>query len=161
MNLRDLTSDQQAILAQVESGDFTLDDVSDHLELLESERNKKIENYLYVINRLNSEVATVKSEIDRLYAIEYAKAKALVNIKSWLLMSMKDGEKHEFDLFKVSRVKGREVLQLNSANDVPAKYKTSKYIETLDKRAMLTDLKAGAEIKGAEITTGNPSLRIK
>ena len=30
MNLRELTHDQQAILAQVESGDFTLSDVSDH-----------------------------------------------------------------------------------------------------------------------------------
>ena len=41
MNLRQLTHDQEAILAQVEMGDFTLDDVSDHLELLESERNDK------------------------------------------------------------------------------------------------------------------------
>ena len=161
MNLRELTSDQQAILAQVEDGDFTLDDVSDHLELLEGERNKKIENCLHVINRLDSEAQALKTEIARLDNIAASKISALANVKAWLLMSMQDGEKHEFDLFKVSRVKGREVLQLNSTNDVPAKYKTSKYIETLDKRTMLTDLKAGAEIKGAEITTGNPSLRIK
>jgi hypothetical protein len=161
MNLRDLTSDQEAILAQVESGDFTLEDVSDHLELLESERNQKIENYLHVINRLTSEEVTVTAEIDRLQTIRQQKEKALANIKSWLLMSMKDGEKHEFDLFKVSRVKGREVLQLNSTNDMPPKYKTIKQTETIDKRLLLADLKAGAEIKGAEITTGNPSLRIK
>lgn len=76
-------------------------------------------------------------------------------------MSMKDGEKHEFDLFKVSRVKGREVLQVNSTNDIPEKYVTIKMTNTLDKRQMLTDLKAGAEINGAEISTGKPSLRIK
>lgn len=161
MNLRDLTHDQEAILAQVESGDFTLDDVSDHLELLESERNQKIENYLHVINRLTSEEVTVTSEIDRLQAIRQTKEKALSNIKEWLLISMKDGEKHEFDLFEVSRVKGREILQLNSTNNVPSKYRTTKQIETLDKRAMLKDLKAGAEIKGAEIVSGKPSLRIK
>jgi hypothetical protein len=161
VNLRDLTSDQQAILAQVESGDFTLDDVSDHLELLEDERNKKIENYLHVINRLNSEVATVKSEIDRLYAIEYAKSKALVNIKSWLLMSMQDGEKHEFDLFKVSRVKGREVASIVDGDKIPTKYSSQKITCSVDKRQVLADLKAGVKIDGAEITTGNPSLRIK
>ncbi len=161
MNLRQLTHDQEAILAQVESGDFTLDDVSDHLDMLDSERKQKIENYLHVINRLTSEGETISNEIKRLKEIETSKAKALVNIKAWLLMSMKDGEKHDFDLFKVSRVKGREVLQLNSTNDISTKYKTVKQIETIDKRLLLTDLKAGAEIKGAEIATGNASLRIR
>ena len=161
MNLRQLTSDQEAILSQVESGDFSLDDVSDHLELLESERNDKIENYLHVINRLTSEEVTVTAEIDRLQTIRTQKEKALSNIKSWLLMSMKDGEKHEFDLFKVSRVKGREVLQVNSTNDIPKEYKSVKITGTIDKRTMLSDLKAGKKIKGAEIATGKPILRIK
>ena len=160
-SLRDLTSDQEAILSQVENGDFTLDDVSDHLDMLDSERKQKIENYLHVISRLHNEEVTVTAEIDRLQDIRKSKEKALSNIKDWLLMSMKDGEKHDFDLFKVSRVKGREVLQLNSTNNISTKYKTVKQIETIDKRLLLADLKAGAEIKGAEITTGNASLRIK
>ena len=160
-SLRDLTADQEAILSQVENGDFTLEQVSDHLDMLDSERKQKIENYLHVINRLTSEEVTVTAEIDRLQTIRQQKEKALSNIKAWLLMSMKDGEKHEFDLFKVSRVKGRELLQLNSADNISTKYKTVKQIETIDKRLLLADLKAGVEIKGAEITTGNASLRIK
>ena len=162
MNLRELTHDQEAILAQVENGDFTLDDVGDHLDMLEEDRNKKIENYLHVINRLVSEEVTVTAEIDRLQTIRQQKEKAVSNMKGWLLMSMKDGEKHDFDLFKVSRVKGREVLQLNDGDKIPAKYKECKpeswYV---DKRAVLKDLKAGVKIEGAEISTGNPSLRIK
>lgn len=161
MNLRELTHDQDAILAQVENGDFTLDDVSDHLDMLREDREQKIENYLHVINRLENEALTVNTEILRLEAIRGAKTKALENIKAWLLVSMKDGERYEFNLFKVSRVRGREALQVNSTNDIPEKYRTVKQVETLDKRGMLTDLKAGAEIKGAEIVTGNPSLRIK
>ena len=162
MNLRDLTSDQQAILAQVESGDFTLDDVSDHLELLESERNKKIENYLHVINRLESQMMTTDTEIKRLVSIASVKAKALSNIKSWLLMSMQDGEKHEFDLFKVSRVKGREVVSIIDDKKVPIKYSVHKPESwSVDKREVLKALKAGVKVEGAEITTGNPSLRIK
>lgn len=161
MNLRELTHDQDAILAQVENGDFTLDDVSDHLDMLREDREQKIENYLHVINRLTSEEVTITKEIDRLQDIRMAKEKALKNIKEWLLISLKDGEKYEFDLFKVSRVKGREVLQVNSTNDIPEKYITIKMTNTIDKREMLKDLKSGAEIKGAEITQGKPSLRIK
>ena len=161
MDLRKLTHDQEAILAQVEKGDFTLDDVSDHLELLESERNDKIENYLHVINRLESEETTVKAEIERLQAISKTKASALTNIKGWLLMSMKDGEKHEFDLFKVSRVKGREVATITNDKAIGMDYTTFKEVRSVDKRAILADLKAGKEVAGAEITIGNPSLRIK
>jgi len=161
MNLRELTSDQEAILAQVEDGEFSLDEVSDHLDMLEEDRNKKIENYLHVINRLQTDVVAVTAELDRLYEIERSKAKALARVKEWLLMSMRDGEKHEFDLFKVSRVKGREVLQVNDTSNVPEQYVNIKMVNTLDKRSMLADLKAGKEIKGAEISVGNPSLRIK
>ena len=161
MNLRELTEDQDAILAQVENGDFTIDDVSDHLDMIREDREQKIENYLHVINRLTSEEITVTKEIDRLKDIRLAKEKALKNIKEWLLISLKDGEKYEFNLFKVSRVKGREVLQVNSTNDIPEKYITIKMTNTIDKRGMLTDLKNGAEIKGAELSTGKSSLRIK
>jgi hypothetical protein len=159
--LRELTSDQQAILAQVESGDFTLGDVSDHLELLESERNKKIENYLHVINNLETKLKSKTDEIKRIEAMRDADANALANIKSWLLMSMKDGEKHEFDLFKVSRVKGREVVSIIDDDKIPTKYSNQKITYSVDKRQILADLKAGVKIDGAEITTGNPSLRIK
>lgn len=161
MNLRDLTHDQQTILAQVENGDFTLDDVSDHLELLDSERKQKIENYLHVINRLQGQLVNITNEIHRLRSIEHNKETSLKNIEAWLLMSMKDGEKHEFDLFKVSRVKGREVVRIEDDSLIPEDYTTFKQVRSVDKRAILTDLKGGAEVYGAELTTGKPSLRIK
>jgi len=162
MNLRELTSDQESILAQVESGDFTLDEVSDHLDMLAEDRNKKIESYLYVINNIESDLKTVQTEMERLAVIAESKAKGLVNVKSWLLMSMKDGEKHNFDLFKVSRVKGREVVSITNEGDLPIGCFTHKPQSWhVDKREILKRLKGGEEVEGAEITTGNPSLRIK
>ena len=161
MNLRELTADQEAILARVENEEFTLEEVSDHLDMLKECRAEKIENYLHVINRLQSEEDVVKVEIERLQAMRAVKQKALENVKAWLLMSMADGEKHEFDLFKVSRVKGREVLQVNSTNNIPQKYQTVKTTQTIDKRGLLASLKAGEEIPGVEIATGKASLRIK
>lgn len=162
MNLRQLTDDQNAILAQVESGDFTLDDVSDHLDMLKEDRSAKIESYLHVINRLTTEHNAVYNEIERLEDIADRKTKALTNIKDWLMMSMEDGEKHEFDLFKVSRLKGREVLQLNDADKVPVKYKECKPEQwNIDKRELLKALKSGVKVEGAEIARGNSSLRIK
>jgi hypothetical protein len=162
MNLRELTDDQAAILAQVESGDFTLDDVSDHLDMLAEDRNNKIESYLHVINRLESEALTVNAEMLRLAGIKATKAKALENIKGWLLMSMQDGEKHEFDLFKVSRVKGRQVVNVIDDKKIPMKFQECKPESWhVNKRELLAEMKKGLKVEGAELLTGNPSLRIK
>lgn len=162
MNLRELTNDQDAILAQVESGDFSIEDVSDHLDLLDGERKQKIENLLHVINRLSTDVVAVTSELDRLHDIEQSKAKALKRTKDWLLLSMKDGEKHEFDLFKVTRVKGREVLSVTDDKQIPMNFMVNKPESwSVDKRSLLAAIKAGTKVAGAEISLGNPSLRIK
>lgn len=162
MNLRQLTHDQEAILTQVEDGDFTLEQVSDHLDMLDSERKQKIENYLHVINRLQNEEVTVAAEIDRLQDIRRSKEKALANIKNWLLMSMKDGEKHDFDLFKVSRVKGRQGVTVIDDKKLPMQFMTHKPESWQpDKRAILAKMKEGEEIAGAELTISKSSLRIK
>lgn len=160
MNLRDLTEDQNAILAQVESGEFSLDDVSDHLDMLDTDRKAKIESYLHVINRLQTDVITVTAELDRLNEIERSKAKALARMKDWLLISMKDGEKHEFDLFKVSRVKGRQTCTVVNQGLLPAKFVTTKETISVDKKSLLAELKLNP-VKGAELVTGKSSLRIK
>lgn len=160
MNLRELTQDQENILAQVESGDFSLDDVSDHLDMLDSERNKKIESYLHVINRLETQLKTKTDEIKRIEILRDANFNALSRVKEWLLMSMKDGEKHEFDLFKVSRVKGREGCSVLNQSLIPAKFINTKEIVSVDKRELLKQLKLNP-VNGAELITGKSSLRIK
>jgi hypothetical protein len=163
MNLRELTEDQEAILKQVEDGDFSIDDVSDHLDMLEEDRNKKIESYLHVINNLQSKVSVKTDEIKRIEALRDVETTALERIKDWLLLSMKDGEKHDFDLFKVSRVKGRDVVSMLNEHKIPRKYFTDEVIidPKPDKKEILKALKAGVEMDGAEIKQSKSSLRIK
>ena len=161
MNLRELTDEQNAILSQVEDGDFSLDDVSDHLNMLKSERDDKIHNYLHVINSLENDLAPLVIEIERLTKIKKVKYKALENIREWLCMSMRDGETHEFDLFSVKRVKGREVVNVTDFNQIPSKFINVVSSSSADKSWMLRELKDDVEIPGAEIKIGNPSLRIK
>ncbi|MCP3700961.1 MAG: hypothetical protein GY920_21075 [Aliivibrio sp.] len=161
MNLRELTEDQTAILKMVENSELSEEDVKDHLEYLTEDRNKKIENYLYVLSGLELKAAAKHAEIKRIKELADLDERSIDRLKSWLLECMNDGEKHEFDLFKVTKVKGRQVVSVISAVDIPEKYRTIKQTETLDKRGILADLKNGAEIKGAELSTGKSSLRIK
>jgi small-conductance mechanosensitive channel len=161
MNLRELTQDQQGILDLVENGDLTLDDVKDHLDQLTQDRSKKIENCLHVINRLDSSAAAIAVEIERLTAMQKAATNNAKKARDWLLMNLEDGEKHEFDLFKVSRVKGRQVVNVTDESKLFSMYIKTKEVTSVDKKLLLADLKQGVEVDGAEIAIGNPSLRIK
>ena len=159
MNLRELTQEQQGILELVENTDLTMQDVDDHLSGISEARDKKIESCAFVINRLESDSGIIKAEIDRLKELSGSKQAAVVRAKEWLVMNMDGGEKHEFDLFKVSRVKGRQVAIVTDEEKL-AEFTNEKIVKSIDKRALLEALKAG-NVDGAEIGIGKPSLRIK
>lgn len=162
MSLRQLTNDQLSIKQMVEHGELTADDVKDHMELLGLERKDKIESILYVINDLQSTASAQKAEVERITAMQKKTESSIEQLKNYLMLNMEDGEKHDFDLFKVSRVKGRQVVNILDESKIPKSHLSHKP-ETWspDKRLILADLKNGVKIDGAEIAVGNPSLRIK
>ena len=161
MNLRELTQEQAAILALVESGELTEDQVIDHIDMLDDDIKTKIENTLFVINRLESIEKSASDEIDRISQIKKSAHTKKQNLKDWLNINMTDGQSFEFDLFKVSKVKGREIASITDESKLPARFIKVKESISVDKTQLLKDLKAGINVDGAEISTAKSSLRIK
>ena len=161
MNLRELTQEQSAILALVESGELTEEQVRDHLDMLDDDIKTKIENTLFVINRLESIEKSASDEIDRISQIKKSAQTKKQNLKDWLNLNMADGQSFEFDLFKVSKVKGREIASVTDESKLPARFIKVKESVSVDKTQLLKDLKAGINVDGAEISTAKSSLRIK
>ncbi|QDP50448.1 MAG: hypothetical protein Unbinned6284contig1001_4 [Prokaryotic dsDNA virus sp.] len=161
MNLRELTQEQAAILALVENGELTEDQVRDHLDMLDDDIKTKIENTLFVINRLESIEKSASDEIERISQIKKSAQTKKQNLKDWLNLNMTDGQSFEFDLFKVSKVKGREIASVTDESKLPARFIKVKESISVDKTQLLKDLKAGINVDGAEISIGKSSLRIK
>lgn len=161
MNLRELTQEQAAILALVENGELTEDQVRDHIDMLDDDIKTKIENTLFVINRLESIEKSASDEIDRISQIKRSAQTKKQNLKDWLNLNMTDGQSFEFDLFKVSKVKGREIASVTDESKLPARFIKVKESISVDKTQLLKDLKAGINVDGAEISTAKSSLRIK
>ena len=161
MNLRELTQEQAAILALVENGELTEEQVRDHLDMLDDDIKTKIENTLFVINRLESIEKSASDEIDRISQIKKSAQTKKQNLKDWLNLNMTDGQSFEFDLFKVSKVKGREIASVTDESKLPARFIKVKESVSVDKAQLLKDLKAGINVDGAEISTAKSSLRIK
>ena len=159
MNLRELTIEQQQILDAVENGDFTPEQVADHLDGITQAREEKIEGCLHVLNQIEAKEELLANEYSRLGLLAGPLAKQAARIREWLASNMEDGEKHEFPLFKISKVKGRQIVQVNDRAKL-GDYITEEIVEKLDKCTLLADLKNG-EVEGAELATGKSSLRIK
>ena len=158
MNLRELTIEQQQILDAVENGDFTPEQVADHLDGITQAREEKIEGCLHVLNQCERKLTEVVDEVVRLQNIEASIRSNIDRIKGWLLSNMEDGEKHEYPLFKISKVRGRQTA-LVTEWELLDDYITEEITEKLDRRALLSALKNGA-VDGAEIIISKSSLRI-
>lgn len=161
MNLRELTQEQAEILALVENGELTEEQVKDHLDMLEDDIKTKVENTLFVINRLDAIEKSASDEIERISQIKKSAQTKKQNLKDWLNLNMVDGQSFEFDLFKISKVKGREVANVTDESKLPARFIKVKESISVDKTQLLKDLKAGINVDGAEISIGKSSLRIK
>ena len=159
MNLRDLTHEQNEILKLVQDGDLTENEVKDHIDSLTEDRDSKIEGCLFVIAHLTAQLDPVTVEIDRLKNLAESRKKEIQRVKDNLLFNMVDKERFQFDLFKVSRVKGRAVAVITDET-LLGDYSEVKVTSSVNKRLLLADLKEGKEIEGAELGTGNASLRI-
>ena len=159
MNLRELTIEQQQIMDAVENGDFTPEQVSDHLDGINQARDEKIEGCLHVLNQYERKLTEIGDEILRLGEFKKAASSSVERVKEWLISNMEDGEKHEYPLFKISKVKGRQMANITDQS-LLGNYITEEIVEKLDKRTLLADLKNG-DVKGAEIVIGRSSLRIK
>ena len=67
----------------------------------------------------------------------------------------------DFGLFKVSRVKGREVAVVVDQTKIPTEFIKVTENVSVNKTELLKYLKGGISVSGAEITCGKSSLRIK
>lgn len=158
MNLRELTDEQNKLIALVETGVMSLGDISDHLDMVSSCRKDKIESTLAVIAQLKSDAKAASDEVKRLQAIAKVKGNSAINLSNWVRCNMEVGEKLDFELFSVSKGKGLPVVNITDESMLVGKYRL--VTTSIDKKTLLSDLKIG-KVMGAELAQGEPSLRIK
>jgi len=159
--LRELTEDQLAIMALVTDGELNIEDVADHLDMLKGEKVNKIESCLFVLADMEAKVSVLDGEVGRLKSIQEQTKRAISSLRDYVTYYLEDGEKHEYDLFTVSRVKGRDIVQIINQDDLPEEWIKTKITKSPDKTGILKALKAGDEVPGCTVTKSSPSLRIK
>jgi len=161
-HLYELTAEYRAVQALADDGEVSEQAIVDTLDALEMEISKKAEGVLAIMTNVEAAIPAIDEQIKRLQAMKKAAENRSAWFKGYLLTNMQamDISKIECPLFKITRVKGRQVVNVADESQVPDYYMVTKIISAPDKKKLLADLKAGAVIPGAEIVIGSESLRI-
>ena len=161
MSLYELTSD----LKELQDIDFTEVD-AEQLEAVKVAIKEQIVNkgtgIIAVVRNLEADTEAIKTEIKRLQDLKKSKENRIENLKKYTKECLE-----EADIKKVSTALGNisirklpgsvEVLEEDS---IPVEYKKEVITLTIDKKAILSDLKEGVVVPGVTLKTGT-SLLIK
>ncbi len=116
----------------------------------------KLENCAWIYKQLEGEVEILKKEADRLAQKAKYRSNAAENLKGYIAKCL-DGKAIKTKTFTFSYRKSESIEIIG---DVPEQYQRTKTVVEPDKTLIKADLKAGAEIPGAELVV-KQNLQIK
>jgi hypothetical protein len=158
MRLYELTSSYEQLLEMAEQLDE--ETLRDTLESINEAIEEKVENTAYVIKSLEANVKIIDEEVKRLQAMKSTQQRNIKSLKEYIQESMEKVGlgKIEGSLIKVSIQNNPPSVRLDDD------FKIGKYLVSVepkfDKKAILSDLKQGLDIPGAEMVQGK-SIRIR
>ena len=157
MNLYELTQNYLQVLEIAENGD----DLADTLEALEDAIEVKAENTAKVIKQLEANAEMLANESRRLSERKSAIENNVRNLKSYLQDQLdKCGKtKIKGEIFTVAIQNNPQSVDVLDESLIPSTYFIQQ-APKLDRKELLTHLKAGEEIAGVTIKQ-TKSLRIR
>lgn len=157
MKIYELTDAYQQIIHMMEAGDA---DLTDTLEAIDEALELKLENTAKIIRTIEAETNALKLEEERFRKRRQVMENNIDRMKQYIFEAMQTTGKE--------RLKGNHItlrLQSNppsvhllNMESIPAHYLVEQP-STVDKKAVLADLKNGISVEGAELLQ-KKSLRI-
>ena len=154
MNLYELTENFLAVQTSIEEGNT---DLIDTLESIEGAIEVKAQGIIAVTRNITSQIEAIKAEEKRLADMRKARENHLKRLKEYVLDNMqqtgKTSIKTELGAMRIQA--NPPALKILKAEDIPAEYMTvvPEHYE-IDSERVKEALKAGKEVKGAELVKG-------
>ena len=161
MKLYDLTHNYQNLLELLDNEDIPQDEITAALNGLEGEFDLKAENIAKLLKSMEADTKGLKDEEKRLSNRRKALENRCISLKGYLSDSMKAIGKTKIkgDIFTLSFGKCPPSVNVFDTDVLALKY-FIKQEPTIDKKAIIDDIKLGVEVAGVNIIQ-NTSLRIK
>jgi phage host-nuclease inhibitor protein Gam len=149
-----ITDDYRQLLDMLDEGEVEPQMILDTLEGIDAEFEDKAENYAKIMKNMASDVEGLKAEIARLTARKRTLETNIDHMKTTLQSAMEATGKTKFKhgLFSFGIQKNPpSVSILCDVKDIPERFLRYKDPEA-DKKAILEEIKGGAEFDWAEVT---------
>ena len=163
MTLYELTNDWLQLMTMLEEG-ADEDVINDTLEGLDYEIEDKAEGYAKVIRNIESDIAGLKAEIERMTDRKRVLENNITRMKNNLQAAMELTGKTKFktDLFSfnVQSNPAAVVMDEQYLENIPEEYLIPQEPK-LDKKKLAADLKAGVDLEGIAHLEQSRSLRIR
>lgn len=160
MNIYELNDKYQEILDLLQSVDVSANDeyrqiLEDTLESISDALDTKAEGYVKVIAQMKSDQEMLKVERDRINARIKSLNNNVKRMQEVLYEVLKTSgkDKVKTPLYSIWIQQNPPAVEILDELEIPESYWIEQ-LPTLDKRQLLTDLKEGKEVKGAQIKQG-------
>ena len=162
--LHELRGQYLELFRLMEEGDVDAQVLADTIEGLEGEIEEKLQNYVIIINNLDSDIEAFKKEIARMSA----QVKTWENHKSWLKGNAFDMMdimgitkiKTEFNTLSIQNNPKSVVIDELDITKIPERY--LKYKEPdIDKKLLKEDIEKGEDLTGIAHIEQTRGLRIR
>lgn len=132
------------------------------LLVIDGELSEKLENYAMIITNVQSNIDGKKFEAKRLLERAKAEEESIKRMKNNMQFAMVAAgqTKVKGEKFNFTVQKNPPSLKVLDEDLIPQSFVTVQEVKNIDKKAILAELKNGAEIDGVEISQGE-SIRIR
>jgi len=151
------------LLSLAEESEDMAQAVADTMESIDGEFEDKAISLISVVSNMSGDVLAINSEIKRLEARKKSIENRQDSMTDYLKTNMEASgiNKIACPLFTITLAKGRDVVQVDDLDSIPADYLNIKTSMTPMKKEILAKLKEGRKVPGASMVKSPNSIRIK
>ena len=161
--LYEITAKHRELALLGEENEDMAQAVADTMEMVEGEFEDKAISLINVMKNLGAGIPSIDAEIARLIARKKTIENNQAHMTKYLQTNMEASgiSKIECPLFTITLAKGRDIVQVDDADKIPAEYMNYKTSASPMKKEILAALKEGEKIDGASLVKSSNSIRIK
>lgn len=158
-----IAANMTALLALVEKGEFSMDDIADTLEGEELALGDKFDGIMTLVRNLEGKAKTVDEEAKRLSDRKKSFDTQAKNLKAYILQCLQAAQLKTFKTERNTLTvrKGSVSVVIDNLDQLPDDVVDVTTVVAPDKKKIKEAIEAGTEIKGAHLEIGQESLQVR
>lgn len=159
----DIAANMSKLLALVESGEFSPEDVADTLEGEELALADKFDGIMALVRNLEGQADIVAGEVKRLSERKKSFDTQAKNLRAYILLCLLAAQLKNFktDRNTLTIRNGAINVVIDNADLLPDELVNIETVTTPDKKKIKEAIEAGAKVEGAHLEPGAVTLQVR